>query len=230
MQSGDVFQGVGIDWLDDSEWVATPMQQRSRETMLKILKTAKTLFIEKGYQETSMAEICRVTGMSMGSIYHRFPDKKSIFYAILEMYRHSRFAQIASLTQPEDWRDRTAEEVLAFHIEIMFSTSRKDNGFIRLMERQRIVDPTMCQLLADWNEHVVNVIYGLMEPHAHRVQQEDLLQAIRYTHGILRGALMWSLLPPINPNSPLDTFSDEYKDATYAMAAAYLGLDSSVDG
>lgn len=230
MQGSDVFQGVGIDWLDDSEWVTTPLQQRSRETMLKILNAAKALFIERGYQETSMAEICRATGMSMGSIYHRFPDKKSIFYAILEMYRKSRFGQIAMLTQPQDWQGRSAEEVLAFHIEIMFSTSRMDNGFIRLLERQRIVDPVVCQLLVDWNEHVVNVIYGLMKLHADRIQHRNLLRAIRYTHGILRGALMWAILPLENQNSPLDAFSDEYKTVTYNMAAAYLGLEEQGDG
>ena len=225
MQSSDVIQGVGIDWLEDSEWVVTPPQQRGRETLIKILNAAKQLFIERGYQETSMAEICRVAGMSMGSIYHHFPDKKSILYAILELYRHSRFGQIASLTQPRDWCDRSVEEVLAFHIEIMFSTARKDTGFIRLMERQRIVDPVVCQLLIDWNEHVVNVIHGLLQSHASRIRHENLLEAIRYTHGILRGALIWAILPLENQHSSIDAFSDEFKQAAYNMAAAYLGLE-----
>ena len=224
MESTEVFKGIGINWFDDSEWVAAPLQQRSRVTLIKILNAAKKLFVEKGYQETSMADISTEAGMSMGSIYHRFPDKKSIFYTILEMYRYSRFEQIEQLTRPEDWQDRSAEEILAFHIEIMFSTSRKDNGFIRLMERQRIVDPKVAQLLVEWNEHVVNVIYGLMSPHQQRIQHSDAKKAVRYTHGILRGALMWSILPQDTQGSALNAFDDEFKKTCYNMAAAYLGL------
>ena len=107
----------------------------------------------------------------------------------------------------------------------MFSTAEKDLGFIRMMERQRIVNPHMCQLLIDWNEHVVTVISKLMEPHGKRIAHKDITGAIRYTHGILRGALIWAILPvaPINP--PFDLHTEEFRRRAYEMAAAYLGLD-----
>ena len=227
MSENDVFKGVGINWLDDSDWVTPPLQQRSRKTILKIITSAKSLFIKNGYQETSMAEICRVSGVSMGTIYHHFPDKKSIFYLLLDMYKQFRFEQVASLTQPAEWQNKSAEEVLAFHIELMFSNARSDLGFIRLMERQRIVDPLVCQRLKDWAEHIVEIIHSLMRPHAQRIKHDDLRTAIRYTHNTLRGALIWSALPQEENDPTLDPFSDEYKKVTYDMAASYLGIDSS---
>ena len=171
-----------------------------------------------------MTDICKAAGVSMGAVYHRFPDKQSIFYTLLEMYRRSRFAQIDRLTEDSQWQDKTAEDILAFHLEIMFSTARIDNGFIRLMERQRIVDSKMHDLLVDWNKHLVAVICRLMEPHRHRIHHSDLNLAITYTHGIIRGALMWALLPANGHHTPLNVDSAAFKNNAYQMASAYLGL------
>lgn len=224
MQSSEVFSGVGIEWLDDEEWIVTPSQSRSRKTLVKLLLSGKKLFIERGYQETSMKDICEAASVSIGSLYHHFPDKKSLFYTLLEMYRRSRFALIDGIVEDPVWQQRSAEEVLAFHIEIMFSSARQDEGFQRLMERQRIVDRTVCQLLLNWNEHVVGVIYQLMKPHASQIPHDDLHDAIRYVHGILRGSLMWAVLPVHNENPVLDPASDEYRQRCFDMAKAYLGL------
>ncbi|HEY8384997.1 MAG TPA: TetR/AcrR family transcriptional regulator, partial [Porticoccaceae bacterium] len=73
---------VGIDWLSDTEWIYAPTQDRSRKTLQKILTTANSLFVANGFDETTVTEISRQSGISIGSIYHRFPDKPSILYAI----------------------------------------------------------------------------------------------------------------------------------------------------
>ena len=224
IHNSDMFHDIGIEWLDTTGLVEAPMQQRSRDTMLKILWAAKNLFVEKGYQETSMSEIGKVAGMSMGSIYHRFSDKKSIFYAILEMFRYSRYAKIDELAESRDWSQSVAEDVLALHIEIMFSSTRQDFGFMRLIERERIVDSVVCQHLIEWNGHLVDVITDLMRPHEKRIHHDDLHEAITTTHGILRGAVVWSILPLCGQSSIMDVYSEKFKASAYDMAAAYLGL------
>ena len=42
------------------------------ETVRKILDTAERLFIEMGYDRTSLQEIIDETGLSKGAIYHHF--------------------------------------------------------------------------------------------------------------------------------------------------------------
>lgn len=221
----EVFLGVGIDWMDESQWMSAPIQNRGRQTVQKILHAGKQLFVENGYEESSMQAICKQAGVSMGALYHHFPDKQSLLYTLLELYRKSRFEQIDELVNSRDWTEASAAKVLAFHIEIMFSSARSDMGFQRLMERQRIVDDHVCQLLIDWNEHVVQVIHALMKPFEAQINRPDLLDALRYTHAILRGALLWALLPPKHDNAVLDPLSDTYRNVTYDMAAAYLGID-----
>ncbi len=54
------------------------------ETVRKILDTAERLFIEKGYDQTSLQDILTATGLSKGAIYHHFLSKEEIFYFVCD--------------------------------------------------------------------------------------------------------------------------------------------------
>ena len=55
------------------------------ETIAKILDAALELFCEKGYEETTMADIVeKLGGLSKGAVYHHFRSKEEIFTAALE--------------------------------------------------------------------------------------------------------------------------------------------------
>ena len=52
------------------------------ETAARILSAAARLFLEKGYDRTSLQDIIQQTGLSKGAIYHHFSSKEAIFEAI----------------------------------------------------------------------------------------------------------------------------------------------------
>ena len=56
----------------------------SPKTRDVIAKAAITLFLEKGYQETSIADIRATSGATTGSIYHFFGNKAGVAVAIWE--------------------------------------------------------------------------------------------------------------------------------------------------
>ncbi|GLZ29426.1 hypothetical protein Lesp02_16160 [Lentzea sp. NBRC 105346] len=49
-----------------------------------IIDTAAGCFAVKGFERTTVAEICTAAGISTGSLFHYFPSKKAIFRAIFE--------------------------------------------------------------------------------------------------------------------------------------------------
>jgi TetR/AcrR family transcriptional regulator, transcriptional repressor for nem operon len=53
----------------------------------RLIFTAMTLFSEKGYQSTSVADILKAAGANSGSLYHAFPTKQDLLLAVLETYR-----------------------------------------------------------------------------------------------------------------------------------------------
>ena len=54
------------------------------ETVKLILDTAQKLFIEKGYEQTSLQDIIDATKLSKGAIYHHFTSKEDIFIKICD--------------------------------------------------------------------------------------------------------------------------------------------------
>lgn len=54
------------------------------ETVRLILDAATRLFIERGYDETSLQDIIDETKLSKGAIYHHFASKEEIFVRICE--------------------------------------------------------------------------------------------------------------------------------------------------
>lgn len=67
-------------------------EERSERSRAQILAAALKLFSTVGYHGTSMRDIGRAARASTGSVYHQFPDKESIFRALLDEY----FAAVSS--------------------------------------------------------------------------------------------------------------------------------------
>lgn len=50
----------------------------------QILDAASTLFMDKGFHATSMDEIAKALAISKLTLYRRFPDKETLFLAVIE--------------------------------------------------------------------------------------------------------------------------------------------------
>lgn len=60
------------------------MQQRSEETRARIIDSAIKLFSSRGYNTTSVDDICAEAGISKGAFYHHFESKQALFLALLD--------------------------------------------------------------------------------------------------------------------------------------------------
>ena len=62
--------------------IATRKERQKEELRTKILEVAKALFIERGFEETSIRNIAERIEYSPTTIYLHFKDKDDIFYAL----------------------------------------------------------------------------------------------------------------------------------------------------
>ena len=60
----------------------TLRQQRSRETVERILEAAAHIFNERGYTEATTNEIADEADVSIGSLYQYFPNKDALLLAL----------------------------------------------------------------------------------------------------------------------------------------------------
>ena len=60
-----------------------PQRQRGRDRVSTLLQAAGALFLEKGFEATTMTEIAVRAGASIGSLYLFFPTKAALAQALL---------------------------------------------------------------------------------------------------------------------------------------------------
>ncbi|WP_434724361.1 TetR/AcrR family transcriptional regulator [Mesorhizobium sp. RIZ17] len=81
----------------------SPAQQRSRERVERMLAAASALIAEQGSDAMRMGEVAEKAGVSIGSLYQFFPDKRAIVWALAERYTAESQACIsAALKDVED--------------------------------------------------------------------------------------------------------------------------------
>ncbi|HMQ69953.1 MAG TPA: TetR/AcrR family transcriptional regulator [Ignavibacteria bacterium] len=61
-------------------------KKEAEETSKEIMKCAVSLFIENGYDNTSIDSIAEKAGVTKGAIYWHYKDKSSILDAIIDLY------------------------------------------------------------------------------------------------------------------------------------------------
>ena len=61
-------------------------QERSARSRKVILAAALKLFSSQGFRATRTREIADAAGVSIGAVYHQFPDKEDIFRSLLDEF------------------------------------------------------------------------------------------------------------------------------------------------
>lgn len=77
----------------------TPVQARSREKRAELLRSAEKLFVERGYAATTADDIASAAGVSVGTFYNYFRNKRQILLALTllrltDIFTHLRLAQL----------------------------------------------------------------------------------------------------------------------------------------
>lgn len=70
----------------------------------KLMTAARRLFVAQGYAATSTPAIVAAADVTRGALYHHFPDKQAIFYAVIE----AEAAAVAEAIEAVDSSETTA--------------------------------------------------------------------------------------------------------------------------
>lgn len=94
-------------------------------TIEKILSVSAKLFIERGYDKTSIQDIIKELGMSKGAIYHHFKSKEEVLEAIL--LKHSKAFEQTLEKWIHDNKTCTAREKLIIILDNNWSYNEKNS-------------------------------------------------------------------------------------------------------
>ncbi|MGW3571403.1 TetR/AcrR family transcriptional regulator [Streptomyces sp. NPDC000941] len=161
---------------------ARPQRADARENVQQILRAARAVFADRGY-EVSIEEVARRSGVGMGTIYRHFPNKRALVeeVAIGQMRETSDVVTRALAEEPDAWSafTRVMRHMAEVRSSQMFPVSRR-----RTTESGPALVATREALLADLDDLVA------------RAQQEGSLRADVNTYDLV---LMMVSLPPRIP-------------------------------
>lgn len=80
---------------------ARTQAERRAATTAALTETARTLFGEHGYADTSIEEIARCAGVTRGALYHHFRSKEDLFAAVFETIEQELMAKAGEAAAQE---------------------------------------------------------------------------------------------------------------------------------
>ena len=174
-------------------------QQRGEETRSHILDVAGELFAERGYDATSVADICARAGVTKGAFYHHFTSKQAVFLELRDRWLGPLEAQ---LTLPRS-ADETLPQLLqqiADMVRQVFATEGEEQRqqiFLELLSAARhdtTILPALLTPMQKYRELFAQLIgAGIKEGTLRKVDRE-LAAQVFVSLGF--GLIMQNLLNP----------------------------------
>ena len=128
--------------------------RRRPESLAKLKRAARKLFVERGYHATRPQDIAREAGLGHGTFYLHYPDKRACFLAFVDDAREELDAHVRSRVVP----GMPLEELIANSLHAIFEYSEAHPGVLNAaMTDEAIIDaegvaatPLLQRWGADW--------------------------------------------------------------------------------
>ena len=162
----------------------TDMKTKSEKTRNRLLTAASRIFAEKGFQESTIAEICERAETNIASVNYHFRDKETLY---LESWRYA-FNQELTLYPPNGgvMAEASAEQRLAGRIRSLINRVADDSSYSFAIINKEMAQPT--RLLADILEKEINPqrlqMLGLLKECLGQAASD---QQIHYCHTSIMG-------------------------------------------
>jgi AcrR family transcriptional regulator len=183
----------------------------------QVLESATRLFTEKGYEAASVRDLAAELEIRPSSLYHHFPGKQHILFAICLGLQRDFNAEV----MPELTADRPPDEAIAAAVRhhVLFGNRRKGEVLVTIRERRSLPKDQLAQVNAlrrDYRDTLARVIGGGCEQGLFRVGEPKL--AAMAIVDMINGLPHW--FKPRNEDD-LERVADRYARAALALLSGW---------
>ncbi len=141
----------------------------------QVLESATRLFTEKGYEAASVRDIAADLEIRPSSLYHHFPGKQHILFAICMRMQTDFNAQV----MPELIANRPPEEAIASAVrrQVLFGHRRKGEVVVNIRERRSLPPEQLARvngLRREYRDTMARVIEAGRDRGVFRVEDPKL--------------------------------------------------------
>lgn len=172
-----------------------PRQKRSIETKERLMKTAYNLIALKGIHGTNSNEIAEKAGLSIGSFYAYFPDKKNLLMELIRDFNTKYFEVLTSNININS--DDISEEGLdprAF-IKALIESALKafdiNPGFYRMVHALQFSDPDVAKISEEVRTNETNFISSILKTVKDDITVDDISAASKLIHSSVENMALY---------------------------------------
>lgn len=142
-------------------------QTRARETHAALLAAAAEVFAELGFDDAQTPDIAARAGVSVGTFYRYFSDKRQAFIELIEAYLSDSFDSVMSNLTPEVFgatrtpKDRRA--AVNHVIDVLFANTAINPRLQRVFLALSLRDPEIEQIRIDFEARSRELLALLLE-------------------------------------------------------------------
>lgn len=115
-------------------------QERSRDLRDRLVASTRALIDDGGFAGTSMAQIARAAGCSVGVLYQRFSDKDALFDSVVQMALDAALAQQRGEVAQGRYQQPTLEATVQACVQDYVGFVRRHEGLVRAIYQRTLID------------------------------------------------------------------------------------------
>ena len=151
-----------------------PQQKRGIETRNRVLKAARTLFARDGFNGTNAKEIAAEAGVSVGSFYAYFKDKKELFMELTHGQMKQKIMALLDQRQALPLEEIGRKETIRHIIQLIADIHNQDPELHREIESMKYSDPDVLAFDQELNDHFNKRYISYLENFGDRLRVTDL--------------------------------------------------------
>lgn len=207
----------------DLQWVRSPQQTRSQESLERILDAAESLIAEKGFEQTTVAEIVRLASSSVGAFYGRFREKDDLLRCLHDRFTEQAIATTDSVLDPARWEGSSIREILEETIPFLINVYRERLGLLRAFLIRESVDPEFAKGLPG-HRHLAMRLRELIMARRHEMSHPSPAEAVEVMLELICGTLNNLALFQDIDEMGLKLCNKGFPGEMIRAASCYLGL------
>lgn len=121
-------------------------QERARKTYESLVHAAAAAFLEAGYDATGTPDIAARAGVSVGTFYRYFEDKKQAYLEVVRRFLAEAYHRVMDRLTPQRFAGLEGRQTIAETVDILLDQSTRNPTMHRTFVEMSLRDPDVLQL------------------------------------------------------------------------------------
>ena len=172
------------------------MNNKGQNTINRIKSEAMKLFLQRGYKDVSMQDICNACNLSKGGLYRHFGSKSEILLSLVQAERQYD-------VQEQMGKGTPAVDILNQYLDIFYQNMlMSDRSLAFALYEYAVTEKDsglLCEDESDIGIWKSLISYGISRGEFNDVDYRSVMNTLLYAY---RGIRMWSRAISIDENVP----------------------------